>query len=234
MEKEIRVETLPSFIGGLELPEGESEQRRAFNSGEVKKVICFVLGQEGTNIIQACRKWVDKAGIVQKTEIVICETPEEAVQRANKVQENGQIAIFWTCAVYCRLHNIFFENPETLSFYIKIDMPLDEMQLATTRDGLGEVNGGIIPSFWKIASHPSPAPLIENIGIEIVLSNSNSNAAKMCAEGKVSACVTTETARKIYNLVTLHVFGSPEMVFFGGITKYSARILSSLPGTRKW
>ena len=54
--------------------------------------------------------------------------------------------------------------------------------------------------------------------IEVVEASSNANAAERCARGEADACITTEAARDLYDLVAIKVFGSPDMVFFAGIT----------------
>lgn len=226
---------LPKFVGNN--PLNKEEMRIAFQSERVKEVICFVLGPPGTNIGQACMMWVksgwlNEVGIRQKTKIVFCATPEEAVEKAKEVQDSGTVPIFWTCAVYPALNDIFFSNPDTLPFAIQVITPLDRMQLATRQDRVEIVkeiiNGKILLS-CKIISHPAPAPLVKKIvekfGFVIEYTTSNSMAAKLCSEGVAHLCITTETARKTYGLVTVHEFGSPPMVFFGGLTKHGLKVL---------
>jgi hypothetical protein len=147
------------------------------------------------------------------------------LERSRRVVEKGVVAIFWTCAVYYQLHQLFFVNPDVLPFFIQHPRLLDEMQLATRFELLGQITNDLVPQGWQIASHPSPAPLVRELPCTVVKANSNSHAAKMCAEGITEACITTEKARKIYRLHKLHSFGSPPMVFFGGITVHSAQVI---------
>ena len=210
-----------SFLTVNGLPTGDAIGQR-LRSDSVKKVINFCLGPPGTNIGQAAQKWSEEIGITDKTKIVWCDTPEAALEAALKV-EHGTLGIFWTCAVYYRLHELFFNNPGTLPFFINYTMPLDAMQLATRLEKVTEVNDSV-PANWKIASHPSPAPLMT--GWEIQLVNSNTAASEACAKGRVDACITTEAGRVNSDLVKIHEFGSPPMVFFGGITSDGARLLS--------
>ncbi len=210
------------------LPKDPGEQGEIFRSESIRKITCFVLGPLGTNMVQACEQWIKEMNIEDKTEIILCETPEESIERARNVNEEGHVAIFWTCAVYNCLCNVFFQNPDTLTFFIEVVMYLDEMQLAARPEKVSEVEDGIIPKHWKILSHPSPAPLVRDLGCEIILTTSNAKAAELCAAGKSDACITTEAARKIYNLATLHKFGSPKMVFFGGITTHGVEIISKI------
>lgn len=207
------------------LPKDAKEQGEIFRSEFVKKITCFVLGPLGTNMDQACKQWIEEMNIGNKTEIILCETPEESIERARVVNEEGHVAIFWTCAVYNCLCNVFFQNPDTLTFFIEVVMYLDEMQLATRLEKVSEVESGLIPKQWKIISHPSPAPLVRDLDCEVILTTSNAKAAELCAADESDACITTECARKIYNLVTLHKFGSPKMVFFGGITTHGVEII---------
>src|SRR3989338_6561741 len=81
-----------------------------------------------------------------------------------------------------------------------------------------EWNGG-----WRIASHPSPSPLVDGLG-PVVKTTSNAQAALMCARGEVEACITTAQAAKIHGLTMVHEFGSPIMVFFAGTTEHGMKI----------
>jgi hypothetical protein len=158
-------------------------------------------------------------GIVGKSEVVLYDTPELCLSAARSIQEDGVVAVFWTCAVYSRENEFFFGNTDVFPFFFQEDMPLDAMQLATRPDLAGQVNGKI-PIGWKVASHPSPAPLVKGLLGRVLLQNSNAAAARACADGETELCITTESARQIYGLVELHSFGSPNMVFFGGITQH--------------
>jgi len=203
----------------------EEEIKRVLQSEKIKKVICFALGPKGTNIGQAVEKWIKRMDISSKTEIIFCETPEESVEKGKKVKEEGVLAIFWTCAVYVGEAELFFTNPDTLPFFFVEKMELDEMQLATRAELLGEINNGKIPKDWKIASHPSPVHLVRKLENPIVFAKSNAHAAVLCQEGKVELCITTESARKIYKLERIFGFGSPPMIFFGGITQRGLELI---------
>jgi len=183
------------------------------------KVVCCALGPKGNNIEQAATLWLKNLGITEKSEVVLRDTPELCLELARSIVEDGVVAVFWTCAVYVRENLLFFGNPDVYPFFFQQTMPLDEMQLATkpANELQVRVNNGFPPS-WRIASHPSPAPLVEGFG-EIVLCNSNAAAARTCASGGTELCITTESARQAYGLVKVHSFGSPDMVFFGGITQ---------------
>lgn len=222
----MKIEGLKQFNIVGELPEDATTQGEVFRSYYIKKVTCFVLGPDGTNMVQASKKWIEEMRIGAKTEIVLCKTPEESIEKARGITEDGHVGIFWTCAVYNCLCNVFFQNPDTLTFFIEEVMYLDEMQLAIRQGEETEIKKGIIPNNWVISSHPSPASLVEGLGCKVELTTSNAEAAKICANGGAEACITTESARKIHDLVALHKFGSPKMIFFGGMTVHGVEIIS--------
>jgi len=222
---------LNSFINLSGLPQSEEEKARVLCSPAVKSVVCFCLGPEGTNISQAARRWIQRLDIVEKSKVLLFSTPEECLVEARKVKEAGIVAVFWTCAVYAKEAEFFFTNPDVLPFYFQEVMRLNFMQLATRRAVFNslEVQGGsfVLPDSWIIASHPSPKYLVRPVYSDenIILVNSNAAAAKHCVDLFSHACITTEKARQIYNLKTVHTFGSPPMVFFGGITSHGAQVI---------
>ncbi len=203
------------------------DQRLSLQAPEVKRVVSYALGPTGTNIEQAAKLWHVEMGVEPKAEIVLCDLPETAVKKAMEPHESGVLPVFWTCAVFKRMHTIFFGNPATLPLFHSYSMLLDEMQLASISPNVCEGND---LSGVTIASHVSPAPLVDllvGIGARVIDASSNGEAARMCREGQVSACITTESARRIYDLETVHKFGSPVMVFFGGITADGLALLQS-------
>lgn len=215
------IEGLKQFPSVEGLPKTDEEIKVSLRSPLVRKIHCFALGPEGTNISQACEQWIERVGIGEKTVVCLCETPEISLEMACQIVAEGELGIFWTCAVYYNLHKLFFENPDTLPFFITEVMLLDEMQLAARKEMAASL-GEELPIWWKIASHPSPAPLSPYPTLK---ASSNAQAAKLCACGEVEACITTESARQIHDLVKLHSFGSPPMVFFGGITTRGAEVI---------
>ena len=192
---------------------------------EIAEIVHFVLGPSGTNIDQASRKWAEETSLSEKSKYIYCETPEKEIEEAKKVKDEKVFPIFWTCAVYFNLYKVFFEHPDTVPFLIVYLMRLDKMQFCTRKEKLKEIIKDEIPSHWTIASHPSPAPLLNSLNCKILKTTSNSKAAEICKKGRVDACVTTEEARKKYGLVKIHEFGSPVMIFFGGTTKKGAKLL---------
>ena len=209
----------------IDVPQNEKEIQQVLQSPFIKKIVIFALGPEGTNIAQAARQWMKRMNIAEKTEIHLCDTPELSLAEARKISDNGIVTVFWTCAVYVKEAEFFFTNPDILAFFFTEIMNLDEMQLATRQDLVGRVQNNRIPRSWKIASHPSPAPLVKDLGCKVVLVNSNSAAARNCSVGEVEACITTESARRLHGLVSLHTFGSPPMVFYGGVTAHGAKVI---------
>lgn len=190
---------------------------------DVKRVELFVLGPEGTNISQAAWQWAFHNDILDKTNFVYCGTPEEEIELAGQVKEDGIMPIFTLCAVYYNLHKLFFKYTDYYFFLSHYYMNLDNMQLAATVNSLTK-----LPEKASVASHYSPAILVEDWGFKIEKANSNSHAAKMCRDGEVDACITTETAKNIYNLNKLHDFGSPKMLFTFGTTSSGFETLSKI------
>ena len=210
----------------------EEEKSVALQSDSVRQVLSFALGPEGTNIAQAAREWHRVNDIVGKADTVLCDLPENALRQAEEVIQDGVVPIFWTCAVFARMKDMFFQNPHTLPFFFVHEMKLDEMQLAAHQrhtDALLPMLRGESGGERRIASHVSPAPLLEplrDFGAVIVDAPSNAAAAEKCAAGEVDACMTTTAARERYGLTSLHVFGSPPMLFFGGTTSHGLSVLS--------
>ncbi|MFA5925942.1 MAG: hypothetical protein WC831_03315 [Parcubacteria group bacterium] len=194
-------------------------------SSAIRKVIHFCLGPDGTNIHQAAEAWSLERGLSEKAEIKFCETPEVCLTECRQLNGKNILGFFWTCAVYFKLHELFFTNRDCLPFFVNFTMALDTMQLATRVEKVKEING-CIPVGWKIASHPSPAPLL-NGHRRIMLVDSNSAAAKACSEGMADGCITTESARLIHGLEKIGEYGSPQMVFFAGITEAGARLVAN-------
>ncbi len=215
------------FVQMVGLPQCEKEVRQCLLLPEVKIIRSFVLGPEGTNISQANERWLKRMGLYHKAEIELCSTPEDSLEKTRFITAPNELAMFWTCAVYFRLNELFFRNPDVMSFFVQEIMSLDSMQLATRKELLSNI-GNKIPRKWRIASHPSPSPLLSDLDCEIKSVSSNAAAAKLCSQGEVEACITTESAKVLHNLATVHEFGCPEMVFFGGITPSGMLLMSKV------
>ncbi len=207
------------------LPQEEVDQMDVLGSEVVSRVVCYVLGPKGTNIEQATARWLNRLRVTGKSEIHLCDTPEECLQAARQITEDGVVAVYVTCAVYAHESTFFFCNPDVYPFFSQEIMLLDKMQLATRPEMAASIADGIVPKDWTISSHPSPQYLANGLGCKIVIVNSNAAAAEHCRESLSSACITTESAQKRCGLVTLHEFGSPAMVFFFGITEHGANII---------
>lgn len=217
------------FLEYSGLPTEEWDLKCVLETQWVKRVVMCALGPEGTNIAQASQLWVEKMGIADKAEVRLCETPEASLEKARTFTEDGVIAFYGTCAVYTHEARFFFQNPRDLPFFAQVTMNLDVMQLATRSELVAVIQDDILPGTWQIAAHLSPHFLLtEEMMSRWVEAKSNGDAAKMCAQGEVEVCITTESARRIFNLVGLHTFGSPPMVFFFGITEDGAKFLKEV------
>ncbi len=189
-------------------------------SDKVARVKLFALGPEGTNISQAAKLWAEHLRILDKTEMILCATPEDEVEEAMKVDKKGVVPIFALCAVYNDLCKLFFKYGSNYTFLHHFYMRLDKMQLASKKY-INET----MPNNATIASHYSPSVLLENTEYNICMADSNAAAARKCFYGETDACITTETARKIYGLNTLKEFGAPSMLFTFGTTEHGIRQL---------
>ncbi len=223
---------LPRFrpVGGL--PGSDEDIREALASDLIRQIRHFALGPEGTNISQACSRWTVRMEIGHKAHTVLCDTPEDSIVATRQLVEPSTLGVFWTCAVYSREMEIFFRNPDTLPFFTQETMALDKMQLATRAALAADLSAPFVPRGWRIAVHSSPAALLHPHHRNVVLVNSNAAAAIDCAAGRVEACITTESARSLHGLTSLHCFGSPEMVFFGGITHVGAELIRAAQAQR--
>ena len=212
------------FLTAVDLPRCEKNIQRHLLSPLVKRIHSFVLGPAGTNISQASDQWLKRMGLWEKSSTQLCITPEESLEKALMVTAAGEMGLFWTCAVYFKLNELFFRNPDVLPFFVQERMALDRMQLATRQELMREAQAGF-PKAWTIASHLSPSPLILDTGCGVRQTNSNAAAAELCASGQTELCVTTESARMLHGLRTVFEFGSPEMIFFGGITQSGIQLI---------
>lgn len=224
----IRDARLSTFGNPDMLPDCPEVTKRLLNSHRIELIRSFPLGPEGTNIQRASELWLRKNGIEAKSVTQLCATPEAAIEEARRVQNSGELAVFWTCAVFLREHQVFFRNPDLYPFFSQVTMQLDDMQLSTRPEVCGQIIGSQVPDHWTVLSHPSPLPLLENVPVAIELANSNADAAVRCRNGEAEACITTQSACKINGLVTLHRFGRPNMVFFAGITQHGASLLNQI------
>lgn len=200
----------------------EADLANGLTHPRVEVIAHYVLGPKGTNMEQVCQAWNRARGVEDKAHIVLCSTPEESLDCARRMTDPGVMPTFWTCAVYYKLNKLFFENPDTYPFLFCYSFPLDNMQLCVRK----ELAAAEFSPDWRVASHPSPAPLVRrSITNPVVGTTSNGQAAKLCAAGETEACITTAKAAALHGLVTFHEFGSPIMVFFVGTTQHGLDVL---------
>lgn len=184
----------------------------------IREVRIFVLGPEGTNIFEAAKLWAKERSIESKCSFTLCATPEEAVYEAKKVKGENILPVFVLCAVYYKLHELYFFNTDCLFFMDHLYMKLGDMQLAAL--SYSEKNN------YKVFAHPSPAKLVDSIdNVNLEYSDSNGYAARRCKEEEGSLCITTEKARSIYELEKIYDFGSPFMLFTFGTSYNGVKLL---------
>lgn len=168
---------LRQFPVNTRLPETDADIRRVMQHDSIQEIVHCVLGPAGTNISQAAQRWSIRHGLASKTSSLLCDTPEQALQRARMLTDEDRLALFWTCAVYYREHAIYFENPDCYPFFAQEIMQLDALQLAARSESmdLKLIGSNIV---LRIASHPSPVVLLSGFPCQTVAANSNAGAQK--------------------------------------------------------
>ena len=164
------------------------------------KTTVHTLGPANTNCEAAGKHYLKINNIVG--EIVLHQTLEEAVD----IVTNDADTVLLTCIVYPKLNKLVFDNLDKLKLVDSFIFNTFEMVLSANKNT-------DIQSINSIISHPAPTPLINTLGKEITLANSNSEAAKYCYDGKFDACITTMPASNFYNLTVIKNFGEVPMGF---------------------
>ncbi|MCY6355334.1 prephenate dehydratase domain-containing protein [Clostridium sp. ZS2-4] len=201
----------------------EKEINSILRDDYIQKIYVFALGPEGTNISQAAEKWIVDKELSNKAEIILCSSPEEAIEKAKEISHSRILPVFTLCAVYNKLFELYFSNTDSYFFMDHIYMKLDNMIIAT--------NEYQDKDKYKIFSHPSPSILVDNLeNIEVVYSNSNAFAAQRCKEEIGELCITTESARVFNGLKAVHCIGAPVMLFTFGTTLHGIKILNKIGG----
>jgi prephenate dehydratase len=157
------------------------------------------LGPTGTNCELASQSWMDTNNV--NGSIILHNSLEEGLQA---MVEDKDRAVLLSCIVYPELHNLVFNNREEVELIGSFIFPTMPMLLAAKSD---QYTPGII------ASHPAPVALIPDDFTEIKYANSNVAAAKLCQNGEVDACITTEKGANSHGLRVIKNFGSIPMGF---------------------
>lgn len=157
------------------------------------------LGPSGTNSEKAALEWRRWNGIL--CEIALHETIDVALDAVfARPKESALIA----CIVYPRLHEVVFQNLHRLRITGCFMCTTHRMLLAQrTPDQV--VN--------TIAAHPATKDLLSGLPFDIKWATSNVTAAKMCREGTVDACITTEAGLNEFHLIKVRDFGEVPMGF---------------------
>jgi hypothetical protein len=227
-EKSDRSQALKLTMGDILTP---ADFQTILRSPTIVGIHIHALGPEGTNIAQASRLYAHRLGIQDKTQIVVHDigiTPLEYAQiAAQKTEEdiyhNGRpttLHLHVECAVYNNMGKLYEQRKTESVFADTQNMALDTMQLASFMDidALNRLmrSQGVV----RIATHPSPKPLIDTWvkrGVaQWIEASSNSAAALMVRRGQADACVTTASTVALMQkdaVQTLHEFGSPNMIF---------------------
>jgi hypothetical protein len=201
---------------------------RVLGNSSVSRIRMHGLGPPGTNISQACHRFLDAHKLEHKAEVIVhgagVGPPEYADIAAREVQD-GVIPLHVECAVFYGLGELFRARANEVVFAGHHYMPLDAMQLAAHPSlclRAKEPASGL-----RIVSHPSPAALAEPLveeGASLSYVSSNAAAAGAVQRGEADMCITTDSAGRSAGLVEVHRFGSPMMIFTIG-TPLSVREL---------
>ncbi|MFB9760247.1 MULTISPECIES: hypothetical protein [Bacillaceae] len=158
------------------------------------------LGPTGTNCEKAAKLWFEREGI--NGEVILHKTLEEAIIQVKNTENSALLG----CAVYPKLHNLVFANLAHIELVDSFIIPTYNMVLAARKET-------DMHQDCKLASHPAPVDLAYTFSDNILLVNSNSQAALDCASGNADACITTITAARKNNLVIIKDFGEVPMCF---------------------
>lgn len=194
-------------------------------SAAVQEIRLHGLGPLGTNIAQCCEYFTETNGLTAKTNIIIHGSQFEPLQYANLAASEvraGVIPLHVECAVYYGLNELYHSRHKEIVFASHYYMPLDEMQLAARSASPTKPVDEL-----RVASHPSPVSLARPLfeaGARYVKASSNADAAKMVRSGDADVCVTTGSAADNMNLVKIHEFGCPTMLFTVGASVDTATL----------
>lgn len=164
-----------------------------------KTLRVHTLGPSGTNCEAAAHHWLEQRGLRNGT-VVLHPTLERA---ALDVLAEPESSALLACVVYPHLHEIVFKNLALLSMRDCFVFPTHNMVYA----------GRAGNARRTVASHPAPVNLLDGHDVEIVLVNSNSEAAAICSTGATDACITTLPAAQRHQLDIHADFGPVPMGF---------------------
>lgn len=159
------------------------------------------LGPSGTNCEKASFKWLMDKSFKGSCQVVTHETLEAAIDATLK---NKESSLTLGCVVYPHLHEIVFQNIRDIVLLDVFMCDTFDMVLAGTPNN---------DNPKSIASHAAPRALVLDIGVDIIESSSNVQAAKMCHAGLADACLTTEVGAEQYGLNIIKRFGPVRMGF---------------------
>ncbi|AZD86809.1 hypothetical protein C4K14_3987 [Pseudomonas chlororaphis subsp. aureofaciens] len=163
----------------------------------------YTLGPVGTNCEKAARQYMEKRHWTGQ--ITLRTTLEDALDELLRSPEPG---ILMGCIVYPKLHDIVFRHLDRLKLVDHHLMDTHDMVFARNQS----------QAIKRIGSHPAPTSLLSQLGdlaisAELVLCNSNSEAALQCAQENIDACITTIVAAQANDLHIVRNFGPVPMGF---------------------
>lgn len=155
------------------------------------------LGPSGTNCEAAAAHYI--AAHRMTADVVLHRTLEKGMR--DVLADPG--AALLGCVVYPDLHGLVFPYLDRMTLADQFLFDTFPMVLAARRADAELV---------RVATHPAPRALVPP-GIEILLANSNAEAAHRCAAGEVDGCITTAVAAANNGLVVVTDHGPVPMGF---------------------
>jgi len=159
------------------------------------------LGPAGTNCEKAGYLWLKNNNF--NGDVILYSTLEEALVEVKKNKQD----LLLGCAVYPDLHHIVFKNLIEMEIKDSFVMPTWNMVLAV------KDKKNPLTKESTISSHPAPAHLASLYSENVMLVNSNVQAALECVNGNTGGCITTLKAVEENGLHIIEDFGEVPMCF---------------------
>jgi hypothetical protein len=169
------------------------------DAGVEDRVCAHTLGPTGTNCEAAVWHWARLRGLHVSS--ALHPTFEDALAAVKDAQCQ---AVLLGCIAYPDLHKLVYHNLDWLTLVDQFIMDTFNIVLAKRPE---------VDHPLTAVSHPAPRPLAESRGLQVTETTSNSQAARLCAQARFDACLTTSPAAAAAGLVTIEDFGPIPMGF---------------------
>lgn len=158
------------------------------------------LGPEGTNSHYAAKTYMEMKRI--DGEPILCTSAKKSFELLLK----GHAHLCIVCNLYPYIHKLYIPN---LHAVVAVDVFLDKASMGLyTREGVNIIK--------TVAAPITSTAFVQNENYELIVVNSNSEAALICKDGKADAAVSTKKAAKecgLKGLRSYETFNVPYTVF---------------------